>query len=110
MITVFGKNVPTELLEIVDPMSTAVLVIDMQNDCCARGGSAHDAGGDMSMYEEIIPRIASFADVCRSVGVPVIHVGLYTLPDGRATRLPGSACACAPTVTTTRRIRVSGTS
>ena len=84
MITIHGKQVPTELHELVAPASTAFCVIDMQNDCCAVGGSAHEAGADMSMYEEIIPRIGSFAAVCRDVGVPVINVRILTLPDGRS--------------------------
>ena len=82
MITVFGKSVPTELHELVEPASTALLIIDMQNDCCSEGGSGHLAGGDISMYRETIPRIASLAALCREIGVPVINVGLYTLPDG----------------------------
>jgi nicotinamidase-related amidase len=82
VISVHGKYVPTELRELVDPGSTALLVIDMQNDCCAPGGSADAAGANISMYGETIPRIAAFAETCRTVGVPVIHVGLYTLPEG----------------------------
>jgi nicotinamidase-related amidase len=84
VVTVFGKEVPTEPEELVDPTSTALLVIDAQNDCCAVGGSAHAAGADLSMYEEIIPRIADFAHLCREVGVPVINVGIYSLPDGKS--------------------------
>jgi nicotinamidase-related amidase len=82
VISVHGKYVPTELHELVDPGSTALLVIDMQNDCCSPAGTADAAGADLTMYRQTIPRIASFADTCRSVGVPVIHVGLYSLPDG----------------------------
>jgi nicotinamidase-related amidase len=84
MITVLGKEVPTEFNELVDPRSAALLIIDMQNDCCAVGGAAHQAGADLSMYEETIPRIASFAHLCRQVGIPVINVGIYSLPDGRS--------------------------
>jgi nicotinamidase-related amidase len=84
VISIYGKSVPTELEELVDPSTTALLVIDMQNDCCARGGSADAAGGDMTMYDKAIPRIAAFASLCRETRVPVIHVGLYTLPDGRS--------------------------
>jgi nicotinamidase-related amidase len=84
VITVFGKEVPTELHELVDRRQTALLVIDMQNDCCAVGGSAHAAGADLSMYAEIVPRIAELAALCRRVGVPVINVGIYSLPDGRS--------------------------
>ena len=82
MITIHGKDVPTELHELVDTTSTALVIIDMQNDCCSEGGSGHRAGGDISMYREIIPRIAWFAEACRLADVPVIHVRILTLPDG----------------------------
>jgi nicotinamidase-related amidase len=82
MLKIHGKNVPTTLQELVDPKSTAFVIIDMQNDCCSEGGSGHRAGGDISMYRETIPRIAHFADACRRISVPVIHVGICTLPDG----------------------------
>ena len=72
MITIHGKDVPTELLELVDPQSTALLIIDMQNDCCAEGGSGHRAGADLSMYRDVVPGIARFAEACRTVSVPVI--------------------------------------
>ena len=36
------------------------------------------------MYEEMIPRAAAFARLCREVGVPVINVGIYSLPDGKS--------------------------
>jgi nicotinamidase-related amidase len=36
------------------------------------------------MYEETIPRIAELSSACREVGVPVINVGIYTLPDGKS--------------------------
>lgn len=82
MITIHGKEVPTRLHELVDPASTALVIIDMQNDCCSEGGSGHRAGADLSMYREIVPRIARFAEACRTASVPVIHVRILTLPDG----------------------------
>ncbi|MGI9658492.1 MAG: cysteine hydrolase family protein [Gaiellaceae bacterium] len=82
MITIHGKDVPTEVHELVDPASSALLIIDMQNDCCSEGGSGHRAGSDLSMYREIVPRIAGFAEACRLAEVPVIHVRILTLPDG----------------------------
>jgi nicotinamidase-related amidase len=84
MLNIYGKDVPTTLQELVDPSSTAFVIIDMQNDCCSEGGSGHRAGGDISMYRQTIPRIAQFAEVCRRISVPVIHVGIYTLPDGQS--------------------------
>lgn len=84
MLVVHGKEIPTELAELVDPAATALAIVDMQNDCCAVGGSADLAGADLSMYRDITPRIAALADACRHAGVPVIHVRIHTLPDGRS--------------------------
>ena len=84
MLVVHGKEIPTELAELVDPTATALAIVDMQNDCCAVGGSADLAGADLSMYRDITPRIAALADACRRAGVPVIHVRIHTLPDGRS--------------------------
>lgn len=84
MITIYGKQVPTELREVANPVMTALVIIDMQNDCCSAGGSVDRAGGDLSMYEEIVPRIAGFARQCRLVGVPVINVRMAALREGRS--------------------------
>jgi nicotinamidase-related amidase len=84
VLRIYGKDVPTTLEELVEPSSTALVIIDMQNDCCSKNGSADKAGGDLSMYRDVIPQIARFADACRMISVPVINVGIYTLPDGRS--------------------------
>lgn len=84
LLTVHGKEIPTELHELVAPNSTAFLIIDMQNDMCAVGGITDKAGKDLSMYVAMIPRIAAFADECRNRDVPVLHVGIYTLPNGES--------------------------
>lgn len=82
MLTVFGKQVPANLSELVNPASTALVIIDMQNDCCAEGGSAAKAGADISMYRVVIPRIVAFAQTCRAIRIPVINVRILTLRDG----------------------------
>ena len=43
MIEVAGKQVFTELSEIVDPAHTALLIVDMQRDFCCAGGSFETA-------------------------------------------------------------------
>lgn len=84
MITVYGKEVPTELHELVTPDGTALVVIDMQNDWCSEGGSGHQASSDLRMYKEIIPRIAAFSRLCRRIGIPVVNIGMSTLPEGKS--------------------------
>jgi nicotinamidase-related amidase len=84
VITIYGKEVPTRLSELVDPEKTALLFIDMQNDCCSPGGAADAAGGDISIYRDTIPCAAALAEVCREIGVPVIHVGMHAKPRGES--------------------------
>lgn len=82
MIEVYGKSVPTSIDEVVRPSRTALLIIDMQNDFCARGGSAAECGADLAMYDEMVPRIVQLADACRTRHIPVIHVRMLSLPNG----------------------------
>ena len=57
MIEIAGKQVFTELSEIVDPAHTALLVVDMQRDFCCAGGSFDRLGVDLSMYPPVIDRV-----------------------------------------------------
>lgn len=84
MITICGKPVPTELGELVDPAHTAVVVIDMQNDFCSIGGASDCGGTTLEMYQAIIPKIAEVINAARTRGVPVLHVRMLALPDGRS--------------------------
>lgn len=81
-VRIGGKDVPETLEELVDPLRSALLIIDMQNDFCAPGGASAEAGGDVSMFEEIVPRIANIAAVARARGIRVIHARMVTLPAG----------------------------
>jgi nicotinamidase-related amidase len=63
---------------------TALLIIDMQNDCCSPAGAIARAGGQVSGYAEIIPRISALADACRAAGTMVIHCQMRMLPGGRS--------------------------
>jgi nicotinamidase-related amidase len=84
MKIIYGKEVPTEAHELVDPSKTALVIIDYQNDCCSEGGTGHKAGADLSMYKATIPRTAEFASLCRRIRVPVINVRMCTLGDGKS--------------------------
>src|SRR5579871_1266764 len=84
MQIIYGKEVPTEAHELVDPSKTALVIIDYQNDCCSEGGTGDKAGANLSMYKKTIPATAAFLAVCRKMGIPIIHVGMCTLPDGRS--------------------------
>ncbi len=87
MIEVAGKQVFTELSEIVDPSHTALLIIDMQRDFCCAGGSFDRLGVDLSMYPPVIDRIGGLLEGARQSGVLPIFIQMTVLPN-RASESP----------------------
>ncbi len=73
MRMLYGKTVLDSLGEVVDPKHTAVLVVDMHrsghSDICCQGGDH-----DMSMVQEMTPRLEAFVDRARAVGTTVAWV------------------------------------
>jgi ureidoacrylate peracid hydrolase len=59
---------------IVDPASTAVVVIDMQNAYASKGGYVDLAGFDISGAASVIGRIAQILAVARGAGMPVVYL------------------------------------
>jgi nicotinamidase-related amidase len=82
MIEVGGKQVLTELDELVDPARAALVIIDMQRDFVEPGFAFDRLGLDLSMYPEVRPRIAELLAAARTAGVLVVHVQMTTLPGG----------------------------
>ena len=62
------------LRKICDPQRCAVIVIDMQNDFCAKDGYFDRTGADLSAIEPMTDRLISFIDSARSAGAMVIFV------------------------------------
>jgi nicotinamidase-related amidase len=87
VIEIEGKQVFTELAELVDPAHTALVVIDMQRDFCTAGGAFDKLGVNLSMYPPMIPRLAALVAAARRAGVRVIYVLMTVLP-GRASESP----------------------
>lgn len=81
MITVDGKQVYTELSELVAPSHTALLIIDMQKDFVDRDGVFGRMGIDVSMYDDIRPVGEALLASARKAGVLVVHVQNTALPD-----------------------------
>ncbi len=77
-----GKTVWTELTEIVAPEHTALVVIDMQNDCCHERGAFAEQGADISTYPAAIERQRVAIDAARAAGILVAFVRATTLPRG----------------------------
>ncbi len=60
--------------QILDPSRTAVLVVDVQNDFCAREGSLGRAGAPVDAAIEMVPRLQTFLTAAREHGVSVIFI------------------------------------
>ncbi|MCL5264790.1 MAG: cysteine hydrolase [Chloroflexi bacterium] len=58
----------------VDPKHTAVIVVDVQNDFCARGGALDARGNDVSEVQVMVPVLASFIEEARRAGARIIWV------------------------------------
>ena len=87
MIEIEGKQVFTELQELVDPAHSALVVVDMQRDFCQTGGAFDRLGVDISMYPPVIPRIARLLAGARGAGVQIIYIQMTVLP-GRKSESP----------------------
>jgi ureidoacrylate peracid hydrolase len=60
--------------ERVDPATTRLLVIDVQNDFCAEGGWFGRLGSHLTLIHDAVDRLVGFLDVARSAGVAPIFV------------------------------------
>jgi nicotinamidase-related amidase len=81
MIEVEGKQVFSELSELVDPEHTALVVVDMQRDFCIPGWAFDSLGIDISMYPPMIPRLARLIEGARAAAVPIVYIQMTTLPN-----------------------------
>lgn len=84
MISIDGKQVFTDVAEIVDPRHTALLIVDMQRDFVELGGAFADLGVDVGVYSSMRPRLAALLQAARTAGVLVAHVQMGALPDRRS--------------------------
>ena len=84
MIRIEGKEVFTDLGELVDPAHTALLLIDMQHDFVDPDGLFGRLGIDLSMYDTTRPRLAALLAAAREGGVLVVHVQNTALPGRRS--------------------------
>ncbi len=80
MITVDGKEVFTELSELVAPEHTALVLIDMQRDFVEADGLFGRLGIDVSAYASVRPAIARLRREAVAAGVLVVHVQNTALP------------------------------
>jgi len=62
------------LAQLVDMRSSAIVVIDMQNDFCDPKGACAQYGLDVSMTQDMIPRMQRFFERARDLGAQLIFV------------------------------------
>jgi ureidoacrylate peracid hydrolase len=58
----------------VNPVHTALIVVDMQNDFCATEGMLGREGAELSMLQSMAPKLASFINKAREAGVAIIFI------------------------------------
>lgn len=83
MKELYGKKVFTELEERADPAHTALIVVDMQNDFCSKGGMIDQLGHDISSARTTIPRLRMLIHAARQAGVLVVFIKNRSRPDGK---------------------------
>ena len=84
MRVINGVAVRDILEELVDLKSTALVVIDMQNDFCHVDGHFAKHGKDLSSIEAIVPGVVGFVSRAQSLGVRTFFARQTTLPNGRS--------------------------
>ena len=57
-----------------DPRWTALLVVDVQNDCVSPKGSAAKRGDDVSAAIAMVPKLMRLIEEARRVSLPVVYV------------------------------------
>jgi ureidoacrylate peracid hydrolase len=65
----------------LDPVMTAVIVVDMQNDFGSKGGMFDRAGIDISGIQEAVGPTAKVLAAARSLGIKIIYLKMGYKPD-----------------------------
>lgn len=65
----------------LEPTTSAVLVVDMQNDFGAEGGMLDRLGIDISMIQHAIDPIANVLHVARATGIKIVYLKMGFCPD-----------------------------
>src|SRR6478672_3239009 len=77
MVTLDAKPEPIS----IDPVRSAVLVVDMENDFAAKGGMFDRAGVDISGAQKAIAPTAKVLVAARQAGLKIIYLKMGYRPD-----------------------------
>ena len=86
IITLTAKPNPIEL----DLNKTVVLVVDMQNDFCSKGGLLDLQGVDLSIAQRAIVPTHTVLSTARKVGLKIVYLKMAFKPDLSDLGLVGS--------------------
>jgi ureidoacrylate peracid hydrolase len=64
----------TTLKQKVDPRNAALIIVDVQNDFAANGGAFDLEGLDITLFQEMIPRLVQFIGEARKAKIPIIYI------------------------------------
>jgi len=82
MIEVQGRNILTTLAEKVDPLHSAIVMVDMQKDFTAKGFWWDELGQlDGDPVKNLPERLGVFLDEARQRRVPIIHLNACYDPE-----------------------------
>jgi len=65
----------------IDASKTAVIVVDMQNDFCSKGGLLDHGGVDISMIRKVIIPTSNVLDAARRAGIKIVYLKMGYSPD-----------------------------
>jgi len=65
----------------MDPKTTAVVLIEYQNDFTSEGGSLHDAVKGVMEQERMLPNSVETVERARELGATIIHAPITFTPD-----------------------------
>lgn len=76
-VTVDARPEPVEL----DPATTALIVVDMQNDFGSPGGMFDRAGIDITGIQNVVPNVRRVLDGAHAAGITVVYLKMGYQPD-----------------------------
>lgn len=88
MNIVDGREVYTELPELVAPRHSALLVIDVQKDFCSRGGAYDDMKHPIERTRQMLSNVRLLLDSAHHAGALVVYAQNTNLPGHRSTSAP----------------------
>ena len=76
-----SASAPRQVGKRIDPLKTALIIQDMQNDVIIEGGAFADSGSPVhARQQNVVANSMRLADACRAAGVKVIHVWFLCPP------------------------------